>query len=321
MDLRKLLPVLLAVMVAASSCATLAPAAATVNGLKIAESEVEEELDAVRADPNFRELVRRQGDEFRGEQRRNILTALIRQAVARQQAEEMGVEVTEPQIDELVQSYIREVGGEEPFQQLMEENNIDMERVRLLAERQLRETELMRAVTADLDVADEQIREFYESNIGAFEELRLRVATLPTGEEAEAFMNDVAGDADFPELARERSIDQAAENGGDLGWVATGALDGELLAELERVPEGGLAGPRQGQGGFEVFQLLERRPRPMEEVRDQIADELLRQDREQEYGVWLVEQLQRAQIVVNPKYGVFDPDAMQVVGAPDDLPD
>ena len=86
MTRRALLP-LAALAIAAASCATLQVAAATVNGAKIAESQVESELARVRADPQFSDILAR--DQGRGEARRAILTGLIRQEISR--FEEAGI--------------------------------------------------------------------------------------------------------------------------------------------------------------------------------------------------------------------------------------
>src|SRR5688500_5009754 len=63
----------IAVLALGTSCASLAVAAATVNGDKISEAEVESELDTLRDDPIFGEALRRDPDT-RGQRRREILT-------------------------------------------------------------------------------------------------------------------------------------------------------------------------------------------------------------------------------------------------------
>src|SRR5207302_6554852 len=86
----------------AASCSQIAVAAATVNGEKISEAQVERELDRVRSDPTFQDLVKRQADQVRGFARRQILSGLIRQQILEEQARKMHVSVTSAQEDRLI---------------------------------------------------------------------------------------------------------------------------------------------------------------------------------------------------------------------------
>src|SRR2546422_4937532 len=90
------------VLILSASCSQIAVAAATVNGDKISEAQVERELDRVRSDPTFQDLLKRQADQVRGFARRQILTAMIRQRILAQQALRLRVNVTSAQTDRLL---------------------------------------------------------------------------------------------------------------------------------------------------------------------------------------------------------------------------
>src|SRR5207237_3749289 len=92
----------LAVAMCLASCSQIAVAAATVNGDKISEAQVEKELDRVRSDPTFQDLVKGQADQVRGFARRQILSGLIRQQILAQQARKLKVAVTSAQEDHLI---------------------------------------------------------------------------------------------------------------------------------------------------------------------------------------------------------------------------
>src|SRR5438046_9716699 len=96
-----LAPVVL-LAIGAASCTQIAVAAATVNGGKISEAQVERELDRVRSDPTFQDLVKRQADQVRGFARRQILSGLIRQEILAQEAKKMHLTINRAQTDRLL---------------------------------------------------------------------------------------------------------------------------------------------------------------------------------------------------------------------------
>lgn len=320
---KTILPVLAILLVAMlSGCAQLAVAAATVEGKKITVAEIEEELDRAREDPNFQELLRQQGEEFRGEVRRNILSNLIRLTVVRQEADSRGVEVTGEEVDRALAEIEQQVGGPEAFEQALAEAGLTRERARRLAERQLYEEALRESVTEDLEADPEEVRDFYERNEPAFQEVRLLRMTLPDPEEADEAMREVTEEGRlFSEVAAERSIDDEADEGGDIGWVEVGELPEDFRIEVEQIDVEELAGPFPTQQGFAVYQLLERRTMPLEDVRDDIEEQLLGQEREQHFEGWLSDAMREADIRVNPSYGRFDPEALQVVPEPGGIPE
>src|SRR2546426_7896154 len=128
-----LLVALLGLALAASSCAQIAVAAATVNGDKISEAQVERELDRVRSDPTFQDLVKRQADQVRGFARRQILSGLIRQQILEQQARKMHVTITRGQTDRLLSDEASRQGMS--VKQFLKQQNLSESDAHQLSER------------------------------------------------------------------------------------------------------------------------------------------------------------------------------------------
>ena len=321
MSLRRL-PFTLAVLALLGvGCSAVTPAAAVVNGRKISESEVQEEVDRVRDDPNFRELLSQQGDEVRGQARRNVLSTFIRVVVIREEATSMGIGVTGAEVTDFLREVEAQIGGPERFAELLERNKLTRTRARVLAERQIFEQELQKAVTKDLAVDQAQVQAVYEQNAAAFTELHLSRITVASQEEGKQVADQATAGADFADLARRRSKDTAAASGGDLGYVDASTLDRGLAAQLGTVAVGGVAGPFPGRAGFEVYKVLDRRTKPLDSVRDQIVDQLLQRDRQSAFDRWLAARLRKARILVNPKYGRFDPESQTVLPGSGKLPE
>lgn len=302
---------LVLVTVFASACSTFAVAAATVNGQKIRETQVEDELDRVRADPTFQDLLRRQADELRGVARRNILTGLIRQAILEQEARRREIDVTEEQINRLIQQEAQRQGM--TADQFRKANNLSPADARVIGERIVRQFELRRRVTEEVDVSEADLRRAYDAQREAFEEVNLLRITVRTQADARRVLQQLDQGETFARLAPRLSIDDLAEDGGDMGYVPLASLSPQAQTAIQNSVDGGVTEPVEGASGIEIYRVVNRRSRPFSAVEDDLRGQLSDQAREQAFEDWLNERLRRASVVVNPKYGQFDRESMQVV--------
>jgi parvulin-like peptidyl-prolyl isomerase len=293
---------------AAGGCTAVAEAAARVNGEKITQAEVEHELDSLRADQNVREAIRQQGPDLLGQARRLILSDLIVDAVKRQQARDEGVSVTDEDVDRYIQEIEAQTGGRQNFEEALRAQNLTEERLRTMAPRILLEQKLSRAVTEDLEIDEGTVREAYEARKDAFTEYHLKQMVLPSQEEAQSTYEELQAGADFQLLAETRSTSEEI----DLGFIQAGQI-AQYEQQLQQAPDGGYVGPLQGDaatGSFAIFQVVERRVTPLENVRENLADLLLESQRRERYTTWLEGHVLEADIVVNPKYGRIDERAL-----------
>lgn len=309
----RLRPLVVAGLLVAAGCSAIQPAAAIVDGRKIPESAVEEEISRVRDDPNFRELVRRQGPTFRGRVRRDVLSQFIRVTFLEVQATKRGIVITDSQIANFVEGLKEQAGGEEAFHALLKESNLGNERLQTLARRQLYQQKLEESLTKNLDVDESKLRAFYDQNAERYREYHLQRITVQRQEDATRIAEQAQQGGNFARLARERSTDSAAQQGGDIGFVAAAQL-GALGSQIESLPAGGVAGPVRGSAGFEVYKLVERRVRPLDDVKAEIRERLLVDERRTAFDGWVANGLRRADVTVNPKYGRFDEGSLQVIG-------
>jgi parvulin-like peptidyl-prolyl isomerase len=306
MTRRLLLPLLLVALVA-PACSSFAVAAATVNGEKITEAEVERELDTLRAEPIFGETIRRDPDQ-RGQRRRAILTELIRQEVAEQEAAKLRIAITDEQVNQLLEQAAR-ARGHANVQGLLDEENLTQADARRIAERGVRRFELMDRVLKNVNVDESTVRDVYEGQQERFVEVHLERITVKTMAEAREATADI-GQSSFEEVARSRSTDELKSKGGDMGFVPLTSLDVSVQGAIETAVEGGLTDPIETEGGVQLYRLLERKTRPFEEVAQEIRLALTQEERDAAYTRWLADRTKAAKVVVNPKYGRFDRNAV-----------
>lgn len=142
-----------------------------------------------------------------------------------------------------------------------------------------------------------EVRAYFDSHMELFtepEKLRLSVILLnvdpsSTGNEwskalveAQGIYDQVKAGANFAELARKRSDDKSAANGGDLGYLHRGMLPKGLDDKVDNFQPGVVVEPIRMLEGYSIFRLEDRIvPKKMEfEEVKQRAEALLMRDRQ-----------------------------------------
>jgi parvulin-like peptidyl-prolyl isomerase len=300
----------------AVSCSSFAVAAATVNGQKITEAQVETELDRVRGDPTFSALLRPQAEEARGTTRRQILTGLVRQVFLEQEARRLDLRVTRVQEDRLLAQEAARQGLTVP--QFRKQQNLTAEDARTLAERVVRLFQVCGKVVRPVQLRDSQLRAAYEQQKSALEEVHLARITVATEAEIRKALEQISA-GDFSSVARSMSKDPSAAQGGDVGHVRLSTLSPDEQATVRRTDTGRVTDPINTGNAFEVFRVLDRRTPSFSDVRQDLNAQLSDQESQQRCTDWLNRRLRAARIVVNPKYGRFDDKQLAIVAGSREL--
>jgi parvulin-like peptidyl-prolyl isomerase len=108
----------------------------------------------------------------------------------------------------------------------------------------------------------------------------------------------VKGGASFDDVARQYSDDTATqESGGDLGWIERGSIATEWEVIVFAMEQGEVRGPISGPRGLHVFyvqELAKTDLAPFDEVKEQLRNELYRQEMDQETAKWIAELREKA---------------------------
>lgn len=103
-----------------------------------------------------------------------------------------------------------------------------------------------KAVLATIKVEEKDVLEYYEANKNKYKTSpRASLSVIHVTDEAKAkkILEDLKSGADFAFIARTESIDPTKEKGGDVGWVETDMLHGELMESLRSSKAGDTLGP------------------------------------------------------------------------------
>ena len=108
------------------------------------------------------------------------------------------------------------------------------------------------------------------------EELRASHILVPTEAEAKDIIAQLDKGADFAKLAKDKSKDPGATNGGDLGYFSDGEMVPEFWAAADKLNKGEYTkAPVKTQFGWHVILLTDKRTKPTptyDQVKDQIKD-------------------------------------------------
>ena len=156
-------------------------------------------------------------------------------------------------------------------------------RMALLRQRALHSAFIDKEVAAG--VTDEAVRARYDKQVAEtppVNEIRARHIIVETREEAEAIIKELEAGGDFEALAKEKSKDGAAAQGGDLGYFT----EGRMVPEFEQAAFALNVGdyskePVQTQFGWHVIKVEDKRvqqPPAFEQVAEQFRALLLREN-------------------------------------------
>jgi len=123
---------------------------------------------------------------------------------------------------------------------------------------------------AERKVYDEAVKQVKNE-----EEVHARHILVPTEDEAKAILAQLKGGADFATLAKEKSKDPGAAEGGDLGYFTIEQMVPEFAEVAFKLGKGELSDPVKTQFGWHIIKVEDKRIRPtptFEQVKPQIEN-------------------------------------------------
>jgi peptidyl-prolyl cis-trans isomerase C len=267
---------------------------ARVNGEAVSRAELERAIRGVEM---------RAGGPVPPEQRdevyRGVLDQLIAYRLLVQETRARQVTVPDAEVDKELDAIRRRFPDEQAFSAALKAQQLTLDEVRRDIRQDLEVSKLMDAeVAAKVAVDAAAVKAFYDEHPERFREeeavrashILIRVppeadaqAKARARGEAEAILKALRGGADFATLARERSQDGSAANGGDLGFFTRGQTAPAFEAAAFALEVGQTSGVVETPFGFHVIKLFERRPArlaPFDAVQAEIAA-YLRDERRQ----------------------------------------
>jgi foldase protein PrsA len=225
-----------------------------------------------------------------------IVRSLVERAEFELEAEEMGIEVTdaevEKRLDELKQQFFQ--GDEEKYRKEIAKQGLTDERVREEIRSRLLSEKIYERVTSTVKVSQADIKEYYDKNKTQFQQPESReVRHILVTKESQAtdIYEQLLDGANFAALAKKFSQDTAsASKGGKYT-----AVKGQSVAPFDKfvfaADTGDLSRPVKTEFGFHVIEVLsDIKPKsvtPLKEVQASVRDTLLREKQNETMREWV----------------------------------
>jgi peptidyl-prolyl cis-trans isomerase C len=129
------------------------------------------------------------------------------------------------------------------------------------------------AKTAATDAAMRKVYEEAASQMGGDEEVRARHILVESEDEAKQLVDELKKGGDFAELAKKKSKDPGASDGGDLGYFTKEQMVPEFSKVAFELETGKISDPVKSQFGWHVIKVEDKRKRKapdFEQVKPQI---------------------------------------------------
>lgn len=308
---RTLLAVVAGAALTGCSAADRPAVAATVNGRDIAVEDVDEMVASLATNADVRAALDTE-PQVEARLRGQVLTQLVRSSVMRQEAGELGIEVTDGEVrDYIARSVDVHLGGRwdsydrfKEDKQMSEADVVDQMRDDLYRDR------LAERLAGDVDVTGDRIRDVYAE--GWEGHSRVRHILLGSNEEALAARDRLAAGEGFGDLVRELTLDEPSiDEGGDLGPYFPEQFDPAFDKAVREAADGEVVGPVETQFGFHVIERLP--PPDFDAVAGDIEAGLLEQERKARVDDWLADRLAEADVDVDVDVGAWDVATAAVV--------
>ena len=248
-------------------------------------------------------------------ERTSIAKDLIEKEIVRelihQQGKKKNLEVDSDLIEKEMEALRKPYNSDEEFEKALKARNITLEDLKDSMKVDINARKLLNEqIKGKIDIADADVKKYYEDNKQkfhrpeAYHTRHILAATFPPDllkstpvselqnkredlhrsaeERIEAILKELKEGANFEELAKKKSDDEASrESGGDLDVIYKGVFDPSFDKAVSKLKPGEISGKVETRFGFHVIKLIEKHPpelTPFEEMKKAIQKHLFMEE-------------------------------------------
>ncbi len=301
---------------------------AVVDGTEISKDELDELLDQAKKtyEAQKQPFPKAGTPEYQDLQTRSV-AYLVELEEFRQAAADLGVEVTEADIDKVEEALIKDRfdGERAEYEKALEAQGSSAAQYRKTALAvSVLTNELFESVTKDVKVSEQEIIEYYGANQSQYGAGSLDVRHILLAEKnkdgsidfpaskakADAVYAQLQGGADFAALAKAESQDLSNKDTGGKLTISRGQTVPEFEKVAFALDKGELSKPVKTQYGYHVVEAVseERKGTPLDEVRPAIRAQLRQQKREEFMQTWVTDLKKKYEDKVSYATGFAPPE-------------
>jgi len=282
---------------------------AVVNGTEISKDEFDQLLDQAKkaSEASKQEFPKAGTPEYQSLQTQ-FVAYLVQREEFRQSAEELGIEITEKDVDkaedELVKS--RFDGNEKEYERALKQQGLTAEDYRSTLEASVLAQKLYEEVTKEIEVTGEDVLAYYTQNqsqygtpesrdvrhiLVAEKDANGQVDFEKSKAKADEIYAELEGGADFADLAKASSADPGSKDTGGKLTISRGQTVPEFDKTSFELDAGELSQPVKTQYGYHVIEAVSPvRPAkvtPIAKVKASIRTTLLQEERQKVMAAWV----------------------------------
>lgn len=239
----------------------------------------------------YNAMVEQMGDQ--------TLESLISEKIVELEAKKEDIKVTDKEIEEELDVLKEQYGGDEALEQVLLSQGLTAD---VLKDNIKMNIMIKKLIGTDIEVKEEEIKEFYEENkeqFGEKEEVDANHILVETKEEAEEIKAKLDDGEDFEELAKKHSTDGSKDEGGALGFFGKG----EMVPEFEEVAfsmkKGEISDIVKSEFGYHIIRVNEKKEgkeASLEDSEEEIKDAIIESKLPEEYQKWYQERYEEYEV-------------------------
>jgi parvulin-like peptidyl-prolyl isomerase len=272
-------------------------AVAVVDGTPITKATLDELLTRTKKTyaTQKRQFPKAGTSEYQSLQTQAVAFLVQRQEYARE-ADKLGVEVTDGQIQKKVDDVKKQYfgGNQKKFEAGLKAQAYTLAALRDDARAQLVSEGIYKDITNGVKVSDGEAQQFYDQNIDRYkvaDSRQVRHILVKTKAEADKLRGELEGGASFATLAKEHSEDPGSKEQGGKLTVSKGQTVEAFDKAAFSLDTNEISDPVKTQYGYHIIQPLtdvkKGRVTPFTEVRTQIKSQLLQQKKSDAVSDWV----------------------------------
>jgi len=249
---------------------------AVVNDDIITKTELDERIDKNKE--MFRRLYNY--DEKRLTEEINqlipdILETMIDELLFTQEAVRKGIQISDSEVQQYVDSLKKQYGSDEAFQKALEAEGYTLESLKKERHRALLLQELIkREIESETKISDDEVKAYYQENADKFsnradsvklKHIFIKFETTTADKEkalnkAQDILRQIKEGADFSQMASQFSDHELTKaSGGDLGYFipGMGKYDPELEAAASKLSVGEISDIIESPGGYDIIKVTD----------------------------------------------------------------
>lgn len=208
-----------------------------------------------------------------------IVQKLIMEKLVAKEATKMDISVTDEEIKEQMSNYTTMMGGQEKFDEFLDNNKISKEFFKENLRKEILFNKHRETFMAETNISEKEAQKYFNANKDDLVVIKASHILVKTEEEGKKILERLNAGEKFDVLAKDLSIDKAsAVNGGDLGYFTKGSMISEFEEVAFNLKVGEISDLVKTEVGYHIIYLEDRK-----DTFETLKDDIMKLLKEQKY--------------------------------------